>query len=47
VELHVEPPAGCAAGKLDVRVQQKSTGREAVVEFGFDPDAEGPGCYTV
>jgi hypothetical protein len=45
--LYCEPPADCEAGKLDVHVEQKSTGKEAVVEFGFDPRAKGPGCYTL
>jgi hypothetical protein len=47
LHLLLEPPLGCGAGHLDVHVRQRSTGREAVVEFGFDPHAVGPGCYKV
>lgn len=45
--LRLEPPLGCGARHLDVHVRQRSTGREAVVEFGFDPHAVGPGCYKL
>jgi hypothetical protein len=45
--LAFEPPPDCRAGNLDVHVEQRSTGKEAIVEFGFDPEAEGPGCYVL
>jgi hypothetical protein len=45
--LAFKPPEGCREGSLDVHVEQQSTGKEAIVEFGFDPSAAGPGCYTV
>jgi hypothetical protein len=47
VDLQFEPPADCAAGTLEVHVEQQSTGTEAIVEFGFDAEAEGPGCYSL
>jgi hypothetical protein len=43
----LQPPARCESGKVDVKVCQRSTGREATVEFSMDPDAVGPGCFTV
>jgi hypothetical protein len=45
--LALEPPAGCGVGSVAVHVTQRSSGREAVVEFSLDPAAAGPGCYTV
>ncbi|MCI0739003.1 MAG: hypothetical protein L0Y72_08165 [Gemmataceae bacterium] len=45
--LAMIPPQGCAEGDVQVHVRQKSSGREAVVEFSFDPAAVGPGCYAV
>ena len=45
--LQFLPPAGSTSGELIVHVEQRSTGREALVEFGFDPEAAGPGCFTV
>jgi hypothetical protein len=45
--LAIRPPEGCRQGKLDVHVEQQSTGAEAVVEFSLDPKAAGPGCYVV
>jgi hypothetical protein len=45
--LALQPPAGCPSGSVDVHVRQQSTGQEAVVEFSLDPDAAGPGCYTL
>jgi hypothetical protein len=45
--LLLQPPAGCQCGKVDVKVCQRSTDREAVVEFSLDPCAAGPGCFTV
>jgi hypothetical protein len=47
VMLAVRPPEDCEAGAVAVRVTQRSTGKEAVVEFDLDPRAQGPGCYTV
>ncbi len=45
--LAMNPPADCRQGTVNVHVDQKSTGREAVVEFSLDPKAKGPGCYVV
>ncbi|MHC5007093.1 MAG: hypothetical protein ACYTGF_07020 [Planctomycetota bacterium] len=47
VMLSFEPPEDCREGRLDAHVEQQSTGKKAIVEFGFDPSAVGPGCYTV
>jgi hypothetical protein len=43
--LHV--PRSCQAAAVTVHVVQRSSEREAVVEFGLDPRAPGRGCYTV
>jgi hypothetical protein len=43
--LGMVPPSGCAARTVEVRVQQRSSGKVAVVEFGLDPSAVGPGCF--
>lgn len=45
--LALQPPRDCDAGTVEVHVTQRSTGREAVVEFSLDPNAAGPGCYVV
>lgn len=45
--LAIAPPVGAEAGGVDIHVRQRSTGREAVVEFSLDPRAAGPGCYVV
>ncbi len=45
--LALEPPRRCAKGAVEVHVRQRSTGQVAVVEFSLDPNAAGPGCYTV
>jgi hypothetical protein len=45
--LAVSPPDDCGEGELAVHVTQRSSGQTAVVEFGFDPAAEAPGCYTL
>jgi hypothetical protein len=45
--LALVPPARCPRGAVEVHVEQQSTGQEAVVEFSLDPEAAGPGCYTV
>jgi hypothetical protein len=47
IMLAVCPPADCQSGSLDVHVRQRSTGKTATVEFTFDAQASGPGCYTV
>ena len=41
------PPASCAAGSVNIHVRQRSTNRDAIVEFSLDPNAAGAGCYTV
>ena len=45
--LTVCPPHECRQGELHVYVEQRSTGEKAVVEFSLDPEAAGPGCYTL
>jgi hypothetical protein len=45
--LALRPPEDAEAGAVNVHVQQQSTGKEAIVEFTLDPDADGPGCYVV
>jgi hypothetical protein len=45
--LAVVPPARCRQGTVEVHVEQRSTGRLAVVEFSLDAAAAGPGCYVV
>ncbi len=45
--LAVLPPIDAESGAVEVRVRQRSTGQEAIVEFDLDPDAAGPGCYVV
>jgi len=45
--LAVRPPASCREGSVQVHVHQRSSGKEAIVEFSFDPRAAGPGCYTI
>ncbi|MDH3285784.1 MAG: hypothetical protein OEQ13_13715 [Acidobacteriota bacterium] len=47
VMLAFDPPSGCREGSIDVLVTQRSTGSTARVEFTFDRDAEGAGCYTL
>ena len=47
VFLGVHPPAECRHGVLKVLVEQRSTGRVAVVEFDLDPRSMEAGCYTV
>src|SRR5262245_8682132 len=41
------PPANCAAGSVNIHVCQRSTNRDAIVEFSLDPNAAGAGCYAV
>jgi hypothetical protein len=45
--LAVEPPANAEAGAVNVHVRQRSSNREAVVEFTMDSRAAGPGCYKI
>jgi hypothetical protein len=47
VLLVVEPPVSATTGAVNVHVCQRSTNREAVVEFTMDSRAAGPGCYKV
>jgi hypothetical protein len=44
--LALEPPADATEGRVEVCVRQRSTDREAVVEFSLDARAAGPGCYV-
>jgi hypothetical protein len=45
--LAIEPPPEAEYGVVNVHVLQKSTGREAVVEFTMDARAAGPGCFKL
>jgi hypothetical protein len=45
--LALVPPLDCERGTAEVHVEQRSSGRTAVVEFSLDPTAAGPGCYVV
>ena len=47
VFLVLHPPAECRQGALEVLVEQRSTGRVAVVEFDLDPRSLEAACYTV
>jgi hypothetical protein len=47
VMLVLRPPDDCRSESVEVHVTERSSGKEAVVEFGFDPQAAGPGCYVV
>jgi hypothetical protein len=47
VALTVHPPKECSEDEAEVHVTQRSTGEVAIVEFSLDPNAAGPGCYTV
>jgi hypothetical protein len=47
VLLAVCPPEYCVKGEVEVHVHQKSSQREAVVEFSLDSNAAGAGCYAV
>lgn len=47
VLLVIEVPRACTTGNLKVHVQQRSTGERATIEFGFDANAAGRGCYVV
>jgi len=41
------PPPDAVQAELSVHVTQRSTMKEAVVEFSLDARAAGPGCYAV
>jgi hypothetical protein len=45
--LALRVPPKCSAETIEVCVAQKSTGRNAVVEFSLDPRAAGRGCYSI
>jgi hypothetical protein len=45
--LAVQPPVGATTGSVNVHVRQRSTDREAVIEFTMDSRAAGPGCYKL
>jgi hypothetical protein len=45
--LALKPPECSVAGIVNVVVRQKSTNREATVEFTLDSSAAGPGCYVI
>jgi hypothetical protein len=45
--LTVRPPGDAVTGAVNVHVRQRSSGREAVVEFTMDSRAAGPGCYKL
>jgi len=45
--LTIDPPHKCTGGSINVLVEQKSTSQTAKVEFSFDPEAKGPGCYVL
>jgi hypothetical protein len=47
IMLAIGPPEGCGTGSVNVQVRQRSTNRDAIVEFSLDPDAAGAGCYTI
>lgn len=47
MSLALVPPADCGPAHVEVHVEQRSSGQEAVVEFSLDPAAAGPGCYVV
>lgn len=47
VLLAICPPPETESGSIEVHVEQRSTGRDAVVEFSLDANAAGSGCYTV
>ena len=45
--LAISPPHVCEQGSVEVHVRQRSTGKDAIVEFSLDANAAGAGCYTV
>ncbi len=46
VLLTFQPPADASCGELSVTVGERSSGQEALVEFVFDSEAQGPGCFA-
>jgi hypothetical protein len=45
--LAICPPPDAACGSSEIHVGQRSTNRDAVVEFSLDANAAGAGCYSV
>ncbi len=45
--LAFAPPVDCDSGSIEVHVRQRSTDKDAVVEFSLDANAAGAGCYAV
>jgi hypothetical protein len=45
--LAFAPPADCESGSVEVHVRQRSTDKDAVVEFSLEASAAGAGCYAV
>ena len=45
VRLSINPPEGTTEGCAAVEVTRESTGKSAMVEFGFGTDTIPPGCY--
>jgi hypothetical protein len=45
--LALRPPVDAQSGEVQVHVEQRSTGKKAVVEFSLDARAAGPGCFVV
>src|SRR5262245_30923372 len=45
--LAIYPPENCDRGSLGVHVRQRSTKKDALVEFSLDAHAAGAGCYSV
>ncbi len=45
--LELCPPADAKTGAVEVHVEQRSTGKVAIVEFSLDAKAAGPGCFVV
>ena len=45
VSFSIKPPEGTTQGCAAVEVTRESTGKSAMVEFGFGTDTIPPGCY--
>ena len=45
--LAVCPPQESEQGNVDVHIRQRSSDKEAIVEFSLDARAAGAGCYAV
>lgn len=41
------PPAGCGDAAVEIHIERRPHGDQAVVELSLAPDAAGPGCYAV